>query len=331
MTFDSMNPPSTNRREFLQAMTVAAAGAAALQITPCTSAKDETVTDPLPIIDTHQHLWDLKKFTLPWHAVEDVPALRRSFVMSDYLEATKGLNVVKTVYMEVDVAPEQQVAEADYVTDLCQRGDNPMKAAVVSGRPGTPGFEPYVRKLAQNKFIKGIRQVLHGPSTPAGFCLQPKFVESIQLLGELGLSYDLCLRSGEVIDVVKLVDQCPKTRFIIDHCGNMSVTSTDKDARAKWLDGMQQMAARKNTVGKISGIIVSANKDWKAEDLAPNINDTMNTFGEDRILFAGDWPVCTLKATFAQWVGALKQIVKDRPVAFQKKLFHDNAAKFYGI
>jgi L-fuconolactonase len=330
MRNDSTTCNSSTRRDFLYSMAATAAAASGLAAST-TFAKDEIVSETIPIIDTHQHLWDLKKFTLPWHAAEDVPSLRHSFVMSDYLEATKGLNVVKTVYMEVDVAPEQQVAEVDYVTDLCERGDNPMKAAVVSGRPGTPGFEAYARKLAQNKYIKGIRQVLHGPSTPAGFCLQPKFVESIQLLGELGLSFDLCLRSGEVIDAVKLVDQCPKTRFIIDHCGNMSVTSTDGDARAKWLDGMKQMAARKNTVCKISGIIVTANKDWKPMDLAANINDTMATFGEDRIMFAGDWPVCTLKATFAQWVGALKQIVKDRPVAFQKKLFHDNAAKFYGI
>jgi L-fuconolactonase len=327
-----MHCVQTSRRDFLQTLGAAATVAASGLISQrATFGKDERVTDLLPIIDTHQHLWDLGKFTLPWHQVEDVPTLRHSFVMSNYLEATKGLNVVKTVYMEVDVAPEQQVAEADYVTDLCQRGDNPMKAAVVSGRPGTPGFEPYIRKLAQNKFIKGIRQVLHGPSTPAGFCLQPKFVESIQLLGELGLSFDLCLRSGEVLDAVKLVDQCPKTRFIIDHCGNMSVTSTDAGARSKWLEGMQAMAARKNTVCKISGIVVTANKDWKPDDLAPNINDTMNTFGEDRILFAGDWPVCTLKATYAQWVNALKHIVKDRPLSFQKKLFHDNAAKFYGI
>src|SRR5262245_1711086 len=111
MRFDSNNHDSTSRREFLQSMAAVTAGAAALQASPSTFAKDETVTD-LPIIDTHQHLWDLKKFTLPWHAAEDVPSLRRSFVMSDYLEATKGLNVVKTVYMEVDVAPEQQVAEA---------------------------------------------------------------------------------------------------------------------------------------------------------------------------------------------------------------------------
>jgi predicted TIM-barrel fold metal-dependent hydrolase len=333
MRHDSSRLDISNRREFLQRLSAAAAvvGAGHTTAFQTAFAKDETVTDALPVIDTHQHLWDLKKFKLPWQAVEDVPALRRDFVMSDYLQATKGLNVVKTVYMEVDVSPEQQMAEADYVTELCKRDDNPMKAAVVSGHPGAAGFEAHVKKLAQNKYIKGIRQVLHVPSTPAGHCLQPKFVEGIQLLGELGLSFDLCVRSGELGDAAKLVAQCPKTRFIVDHCGNMSVTSTDKDARAKWLDGMKQMAAHKNAMCKISGIIVTANKDWKPQDLAPNMNDSMEIFGEDRIMFAGDWPVCTLKASFAQWLNALKTIVKDRPIAFQKKLFHDNAARFYGI
>ena len=63
--------------------------------------------DQLPIIDTHQHLWDLTKFKLPWHKGDETKPLQRSFVLSDYLEATKGLNVVKTVYMEVDVEPDQ--------------------------------------------------------------------------------------------------------------------------------------------------------------------------------------------------------------------------------
>ena len=94
---------------------------------------------------------------------------------------------------------------------------------------------------------------------------------------------------------------------------------------------MKEMAQLPNVVCKVSGIIVTANKDWKPVDLARNINFTLDTFGEDRVMFAGDWPVCTLRATFGQWVDALKQIVKDRSPAFQKKLFHDNAAKFYEI
>ena len=324
---------SVTRRDFL-ATTVAAAATASSMTTGLqsfVSAQDKNMPDQLPIIDAHQHLWDLTKFKLPWHKGDDTKPLQRSFVMSDYLEATKGLNVVKTVYMEVDVEPDQQMAEADYVTDLCKRDDNPMAAAVVSGRPGTPGFEPYIRRLADNKYIKGIRQVLHGDSNPAEFCLQPKFVESIQLLGELGKSFDICVRPAEVVHAAKLVGQCPKTRFILDHCGNMSVTSTDQALRKKWEQGMQELAQKPNVICKVSGIIVTANKDWKPDDLAQNINFTLDTFGEDRVIFAGDWPVCTLKATFAQWVNALKQIVKDRPVSFQKKLFHDNAAKFYGI
>lgn len=322
-----------SRRDFLAATvtTGAMAGTLTHGLTSLATAQDKKMPDPIPVIDTHQHLWDLTKFSLPWHKEEDVKSLRKSFVMSDYLAATKDLNVVKTVYMEVDVEPDQQVAEAAYVTDLCERKDNPMAAAVVSGRPGTPGFEPYIRKLADNKYIKGIRQVLHGPSTPAGYCLTPKFVDSIKLLGDLGKSFDLCVRAGEVVDAAKLVEQCPKTRFILDHCGNMSVTSTDKALRAKWEQGMKEIAQKPNVICKISGIVVTANQDWKPQDLAQNINFTLDTFGEDRVIFAGDWPVCTLRASFAQWLNALKEIVKDRPATFQKKLFHDNAAKFYGI
>jgi L-fuconolactonase len=48
-------------------------------------------------------------------------------------------------------------------------------------------------------------------------------------------------------------------------------------------------------------------------------------------MFAGDWPVCTRVASLAQWVGALKEVVKDRSLQERRKLFHDNAARFYGL
>ena len=91
-------------------------------------------------------------------------------------------------------------------------------------------------------------------------------------------------------------------------------------------------AERPNVICKISGIIATADKDnWSAADLAPNMNFCMDTFGEDRVIFAGDWPVCTLTAPFGGWLNALKEIVKKRSPEFQKKLFHDNAVKFYEL
>lgn len=322
-------PLRATRREFLTA--VAGAAAAAAVPGSFALAKDAAVAD-LPIVDTHQHLWDLKLFNLPWLKGDDVAELRRSYVSSDYLEATKGLNIVKAVYMEVNVHPSEQVKEAEYVFDICKRGDTPMCAAVVGGSPQEKGFAEYVKKLSASKHLKGVRTVLHDPDRPKGMCLAPTFVDHMKLLGDLGLSYDLCMRSGEIGDGAKLAEKCPKTRFIVDHCGNMDVTSTDAAARKAWMDGMKAAAAQPNTVCKISGIVVTAKKGtWKPADLAPNINFCFETFGEDRVFFGGDWPVCTLKSSYAQWVSALKEIVKDRPAAFQKKLFHDNAVKFYGL
>src|SRR5437773_11954889 len=77
----------------------------------------------LPIIDTHQHLWDLKKFRLPW--VKPGSVLAKDHLMSDYLKATQGLNVVKTIYMEVDLDPAQQQEEAEFVIETCKKENTP--------------------------------------------------------------------------------------------------------------------------------------------------------------------------------------------------------------
>lgn len=284
--------------------------------------------ESLPIVDTHQHLWDLSRFTLPWNDAEG--PLKKNFVMADYLREAEGLNVVKTVYMEVDVRVDQQLAEADYVIDLCQKPDNPMVAAVISGRPDSASFGDWVKSFNGSPYIKGIRQVLHG-SNPAGHCLKPEFVRGIKQLGENGLSFDLCMRSDDLLDAAKLVQQCGDTRFILDHCGNLSVQEKSPDARKRWRDGMLALAAAKNVVCKISGIIATAPTGWKPDDIAPNVLETIEVFGPDRIMFASDWPVCTMAATYRQWVRALRVIVKDRSLADNRKLFHDNAVAYYGL
>jgi predicted TIM-barrel fold metal-dependent hydrolase len=309
-----------DRRQFLQAG-LAVAGSAAL-------AAADTKKAGLPIVDTHQHLWDLKQFKLPW--VKADSPLAKNYTLDDYRKATERLNVVKTVYMEVDVDPSQQDAEADYVIGLCKDFEKTrMAAAVISGRPASEGFKKYVSRFKDSKHVKGLRQVLHNEGTKAGYCLEPAFVKGVQLLGDLGLSFDICIRPGELPDAAKLIDQCPGTRFILDHCGNANVQVKD---RTDWKKGMDAVAKRKNVVCKVSGIVASAKPGaWSADDLAPIVNHTLEVFGPDRVMFGGDWPVCTLAASYGDWVAALKEIIKGRKAEEQKKLFHDNAVKFYGL
>jgi L-fuconolactonase len=281
----------------------------------------------IPIIDTHQHLWDLSKLRLNW-LTEDHP-LAKNHLMGDYLRETEGLNIVKTIYMEVDADGGSLLDEAEYALDLCAREDNPMVGAVIGGRLASPEFGMYVERFAGNPYIKGMRQCIHVDSTPPRFCLTPEFIKGIRLLGDVGLRFDICIRAGELLDAAYLAELCQNTQFILDHCGNANVQAEDI---SQWERDIAEVARRENVVCKISGIIASAKPGhWKPSDLAPIILHCLDVFGPDRVMFASDWPVCTQTATLRQWVGALQTIVEDLPEADQRKLFGGNAERVYGV
>jgi predicted TIM-barrel fold metal-dependent hydrolase len=285
---------------------------------------------PIPIIDTHQHLWDLGRFRPPW--LRDAGALlHRNYVTRDYLEATRGLNVAKAVYMEIDVAPQDHGDEAVHAISLCRSGGWPTVAAVISGRPAEESFRPHVLRFKASPWIKGVRQILNPPSAPRGFCLQPSFVGSMRLLGELDLSFDFCMRPGELSDAAALASRCPETRFILDHCGNPDLKAGPREAEA-WRRGVGELARRPNVACKISGIVAGVPKEgWGPELLAPVIDHCLDSFGPDRVVFGSDWPVCLLGASLAEWVGALLEVIRRRPEIERRKLLCDNALRLYRL
>jgi L-fuconolactonase len=280
----------------------------------------------LSIVDTHLHLWDLTRLRLPW--IQRGDALDRNYTMDDYRQARDGLNVVKAVYMEVDVADEHKRAEADFVLDICQQANTPMVGAVIGGRPASDGFRAYLEPLRNNRFLKGVRQVLHAENTPPGTGTQQAFLRGVRLLGEWGLRFDLCMRPTDLGDALRIVEACPDTRFVLDHCGNGPIYAENRD---QWRRDIERLARIERVMCKTSGIVVQARQGWRPDDLAPVINHCLASFGPDRVMFAGDWPVCTRAATFRQWLEALQTIVRERPLEERRKLFHDNAVRFYGI
>lgn len=297
----------------------------------------------IPIVDTHQHLWDLSILRLPW--LEEFVELRENHVMSTYFEASKTFEVAKTVYMEVDVSPDQIEREAKYVLGLCDAPENPMAGATLRGSPGSEGFAEWARKCAADPRVKGLRQVIFPPDFAPDYCLQESFIADMQLLGKLGLHFDFCIRPADLSSASILAQECPETLFILDHCGNAhpEVVNGSLSAREvedtvyrheadSWKRDIESLGRLPNVVCKVSGIIARLPKGKDAADsLAPTVNHCLDSFGPDKVVFGSDWPVCNMGASYQAWVEALAQIISSRDQSEHRKLLADNAVRFYRL
>jgi predicted TIM-barrel fold metal-dependent hydrolase len=276
------------------------------------------------LVDTHQHLWDLKQFPYSWCA--GIPALNRSFLFEDYSKAAAGLGITKSVFMECDVDEPHAVDEARHVQALAER--HPLIAGIVaSGRPEHEGFRAHLEQLAKLPKVRGVRRVLH--TQPDALSQSPRFAENLRLLPEFGFTFDLCVLTRQLPLALALAQGCPKVTFILDHCGVPEVKARVLDP---WREHIRLLADRPNVVCKISGLVAYADPaKWKADDLKPYVDHALASFGWDRVVWGGDWPVCTLSATLAQWVTATRTLTQHATDEQRAQLFHRNAERIYRV
>jgi predicted TIM-barrel fold metal-dependent hydrolase len=279
----------------------------------------------MQIVDTHQHLWDLDLFRYSWLA--SLPRLNRSFRMPDYLEAAEGLNVVKSVHLEADVDEPCMLGETRHLLALADQNDNPLEGIVACGRPEREDFNSDLDRIAGHPKLKGIRRVLHTQPDEVGE--GSTFLKNVAALASYGLSFDICVLARQLPIAINLVSRCPDVVFILDHCGVPQVKERNLDP---WRAHISEIARFQNVSCKISGLVAYADpKLWTVEDLRPFVEHVIASFGWDRVLFGSDWPVCTLAASYRQWVEALQAITKGAGEANQKKLFYDNAISVYRL
>ena len=277
------------------------------------------------IIDTHQHLWDLDLARYSW--LDSLPALNRSFRMPDYLAASEGLGVVKSVHVEADVDEPYMLEETRHVLALADQPDNPLEAVVACGRPERENFRKYLDSIVGHAKLKGIRRVLH--TQPDKLGKGKTFINNVAALSAYGLSFDICVLARQLPIAIDLASKCPGTQFVLDHCGVPRVKEREMDP---WRAHIAEIAKAQNVCCKISGLVAYADpQKWRTEDLRSFVEHVIATFGWDRVLFGSDWPVCTLSAGFAQWVKALQAITAAAGELNLKKLFHDNAIRVYRL
>jgi predicted TIM-barrel fold metal-dependent hydrolase len=247
--------------------------------------------------------------------------------MADYLSAVQGLNVVKSVHLEADVDEPYMLDETRHLLGLAEQATNPLEGIVACGRPENDDFTSYLDKIAAYPKVKGIRRVLH--TQPDALGQGATFLKNVAALSEYGLSFDICVLARQLPIAINLVSQCSDVVCILDHCGVPQVKEKHLDP---WRSHITEIARFPNVSCKISGLVAYADSErWTAEDLRPFVEHVIAAFGWDRVLFGSDWPVCTLSASYRQWVKTLQALTHEAGEINQKKLFYDNAVRVYRL
>jgi L-fuconolactonase len=279
-----------------------------------------------PIIDTHLHLWDPGYLRYPW--LDSIPLLNKPYQLDDYNRQCGPVQVEQMVFLQCEADFAQFRAEAAWVTSLAQQ--DPRLTGIVPWAPLEKGdaARPALEQFTANPLIKGVRRIIQF-EPDLEFCLRPEFVRGVQALADYGLSFDICIFHPQLANTIKLVAQCPNVSFILDHIGKPDIKQQVLDP---WRQEIKTLAGFPNVWCKISGLVTEADhQQWTKEDLKPYIDQVIDAFGFDRVMYGGDWPVAYQATLYPRWVETLTWAVEGSSELELRQLFRENARAFYRL
>jgi L-fuconolactonase len=176
--------------------------------------------------------------------------------------------------------------------------------------------------------LVGVRHQVHDEEDPR-WLLRPDVLRGLQSISEAGLAYDLLVRARELPAALAVARSHPELRFVIDHIGKPRIAAGEDP---EWADGMAGFAQLPNVYCKLSGMVTEADwESWQAEDLAPFVSQVRGWFGDQRLLFGSDWPVCLLAAEYEQVKEALLTALGPASPEALTAIFGGNATAVYRL
>jgi len=93
---------------------------------------------------------------------------------------------------------------------------------------------------------------------------------------------------------------------------------------------MRLLAERPNTAVKISGLGMF-DRNWTTESIRPLVLEAIDIFGPQRAMFASNFPVDGMMASYGRIWNSFEEITRAFPEAERRALFHDNAVASYRL
>jgi predicted TIM-barrel fold metal-dependent hydrolase len=291
------------------------------------------------IVDSHFHIWNQQD--LPWLVGPMQPRIfgpydeiRRDYTIEEYLKDAAASILAKSVYVQTNWAPERFEEEVAWVQGIANQYGTPH---------GIVGYidllaadvRPQIEQILKYPLLRGLRMQLHWHENPAyrfarsADCVSdPRLRRNVARLIEFDLPFELQLFPGQMAEGVQLLEENPRTKFILIHAGMLE--SLDAQVVSAWRQGIRVLAAQPNAYCKLSGLGTFIHR-LDAPLIEFVLRECVEVFGADRCLFGSNFPVEKLWTDFTALMQAYLKAASFLPDAACENIFSGTATRLYRL
>jgi L-fuconolactonase len=273
------------------------------------------------IVDTHTHFYDpTRPQGVPWPPADN-ELLYRTVLPGHHKALAVPEGVTGTVVVEASAWLEDNA----WILDLAAH--NPWIVGMVGHiDPKRPEFGADLARFAANPLFRGIRcGARYFEDIEQG-----SFLSDMETLASLDLELDVIVRRQQLDGLLALARRLPELRIVVDHIAHMSI---DGEAiPAEWVEAYGQMAELSNVWIKVSAVMEQSTIQPAPADVdfyRPALDAIWAAFGEDRVIYGSNWPVCERAGTFKQSIDIVKAYVGAKSQAAWDRYFWQNGKAAY--
>lgn len=285
------------------------------------------------------------------------------YLPATFLDDTAGYDVRGFVHIQAGWHEEGRlgpVGETRWLERVC----GPELLAIVGHADlSSPDLSDLLdaHAAASERFV-GIRDMLaHDPdrgvmdhAERAGRAAEAAWRRGYAELGARGLTFDAWMYHPQIGELEPVVREHPETRVVVDHLGTpiglggphagYGHGARDRERiREAWVVELARLAEHDHVHAKISGLTMPI-LGWGFHErssppsvgevvdaLGPLVEEALGLFGVERCLVASNFPMDKASLPWTTLYDAFVQLTEGLGEEAQRALFHDNAARFYGL
>jgi predicted TIM-barrel fold metal-dependent hydrolase len=213
------------------------------------------------------------------------------------------------VYVEAEWDPRDPLGEMDFIARIRKEHKFPT-VAIAQAWLDRADCAAVLKGHARHAFVRGVR---HKPKP--GMMDDARWRAGYGRLAPLGLHFELQAPWSQLGEAARLARDFPDTTIVLNHTGLPS-----RDDIAGWRSAMAGLAGCSNVAVKISGMGLPDRE---------IVLTAIELFSTARAMFASNYPVDSLRASFHAIYSAFDEITRGFSSAERRALFHDNAVRIY--